>query len=253
MCRLALFNRAALHLLGHQSLDVLLSALETRLGGDGNGMAALWQSTGQIKIRKSVHFSVKAAAGELRFAVSQGADWALFHTRLATSATICPGACHPFRNGNLVLAHNGHDDLFARLGALTRKKRSDSAALTEYWARWHIPIPILASRPGVFLGFSHNRPFVVKGQQARDLVLAWQRKTGALLFASELPDRLVPLFDDVLQIGRLIWQGEPLDLATIERRPPSSTLTPEKALKGTQEIHQIQPEALIVAGSTPAV
>lgn len=205
MCRLALFNREALHLLGQQPLDLLLKTLEKQLGGDGNGIAALWQGTGQIKVRKSVHFSARAAAGELRFAMLQGADWGLFHTRLATSATVCPRACHPFRRGSLVLAHNGHDEVFARLGALTRKKRSDSAALAEYWARWRVPIPTLATRPGVFLGFYQHRPFVVKGQASRDLVLAWQQKTGALLFASELPDTLRPMFDEIIQVGKLIW------------------------------------------------
>ena len=226
MCRLALFNRAALQLLEKQSLDTLLITLEKQLGGDGNGVAALWQATGQIKLRKSVHFPARAAAGELRYALQQGADWGLFHTRFATSATVCSRACHPFHRGGLVLAHNGHDEMFAQLGALTRKRRSDSEALTEYWARSHLPISALASRSGVFVGFAHNQPFVVKGQSARDLVLAYHHTTGALLFASALPDTLASLFDEVIQVGKCTWQGEPLDLSTVDRRPSPPTQSP---------------------------
>lgn len=250
MCRLALFNRAALQLLDHESLDVLLAALEKHLGGDGNGIAALWQTTGRIKVRKSVHFSTKAAAGELRFAALQGADWGLFHTRLATSASVCADACHPFRTGHLVLAHNGHDEVFARLGALTRKKRSDSATLTEYWARRHLPVAALVNRPGVFLGFAWNQPFVMKGQPSRDLVLASHQATGALLFVSELPEALVPLFDEVIQVGKLMWQGEPLDLAAVDRRPLPTKTPKDELIERTLAALQADSKEPVVSESS---
>lgn len=218
MCRLALFNREAILFLGHD-LDVLLCHLEKSLGGDGNGIGMLWQESEHIKVRKGVHFQAKHAAGELRFAVQQGADWSLFHTRMATAGGICSRACHPFQRGRLVLAHNGHDDLFAQLGAATQKPRSDSSALTEYWAKRQVPIALLSGRRGVFLGFHQNQPFVVKGQVKRDLVLAWHQASGALMFVSELPQALRQRFDLSIEVGRITWQGEPLDFSAIERRP----------------------------------
>ena len=251
MCRLALFNRAALQLLGRQPLEALLLDLETHLGGDGNGIAALWQTTGKIKVRKSVHLSAKAAAGELCWHQKLGADWGLFHTRLATSAPVCQHTCHPFRHGDLVLAHNGHDELYAHIGRQTRKKRSDSEAIAEYWAKRHLPIPALADRPGVFLGFADNQPFVVKGQTSRDLVLAWQQATGALLFVSELPAALTSTFDEVIQVGKLIWQGEPLDLSAVERRPLQVSPTPHTVLEQALAALQDAPNALALPGVSP--
>ena len=145
MCRLALLNREAIAFLGHD-LDTLLCHLEKRLGGDGNGIGLLWQETGQVNVRKGLHFRARSAAGELRFAVQQGANWGIFHTRMATSGGVCARACHPFQHGRMVLAHNGHDKLFAQLGAVPRKVRSDSAALAEYWAKRRLPIAALAHR-----------------------------------------------------------------------------------------------------------
>ncbi len=218
MCRVLLLNREAILFLG-RDLDLLLCHLEKRLGGDGNGIGLLWQETERVNVRKGLHFHARQAAGELRFAARQGADWGLFHTRRATSGGVCPHACHPFQHGRMVLAHNGHDDLFALLGAVPKKKRSDSAALAKYWAKQHLPIALLAGRRGVFLGFHDNRPFVVKGQAARDLVLAWHEESGALVFVSELPEELRQRFDLCIDVGRITWQGDLLDFSTIERRP----------------------------------
>ncbi len=226
MCRLALLNREAILFLEHD-LDTLFCHLEKRLGGDGNGIGLLWQETGYIKVRKGLHFRAMHAAGALRFAAHQGADWGLFHTRMATSGGVCTRTCHPFKHGHLVLAHNGHNDPFARLGALTRKVRSDSEALAQYWARYHSPISMLANWRGVFIGFHHNQPFVVKGQPARDLVLAWHEKSGAMLFVSELPGKMRQRFDLCIDVGRLVWQGEMLDFTKIDRRPVSE---PKKAV-----------------------
>lgn len=215
MCRLALMNAPAVSLLG-KSLDSFLRYLERERGGDGNGIALL-APDGRVRIRKGVRFSAAQAAGEIRFANHQGMSWAVFHTRLATTARIHASCCHPFRAGQLVLAHNGHDELFARLGALVG--RSDSDYLARTWNRDRHPLVALQRRTGVFLGFMEGHPFVIKGQPARDLVLASHRETGAILFASQLPEDLKSRFDLCFEVGRLVWNSEPLAFDTIERRP----------------------------------
>jgi hypothetical protein len=215
MCRVALMNRQAVFFLGRE-LDTFFVHLEQALGGDGNGIGLLYDS-GQVKVRKGISFQATHAAGEMRFAAHCGASWVLFHTRVATTARVTAHSCHPFQRGHLVLAHNGHDEPFARLGALVGK--SDSAYIAQTWATRRLPLEALQYRCGVFLGFYQGHPFVVKGQPSRDLVLAYHSETGALLFASQLPDPLRASFETCIDIGRFIWQGEALDLASIERRP----------------------------------
>jgi hypothetical protein len=237
MCRLALMNQQAVMLLGKE-LDVLFVHLEKKLGGDGNGIGLLYDS-GRVKVRKGVNFQATHAAGEIRFAAKCGLSWAMFHTRLATTSRVAAKFCHPFEQGKLVLAHNGHDDLFARLGALVGK--SDSAYIARTWATRHLPLEALQQRCGVFLGFHEGHPFVVKGQPAKDLVLAYHNETGALLFASQLPDELHARFDGCIQIGKFIWQGELLDLDAIERCPP-----PSSQQKGASTAKAAVPKALSV-------
>ncbi len=139
MCRLALMNRAAVLYLG-KALDPLFEHLEQQLGGDGNGIGLLYNS-GHVTVRKGVRFQAAHAAGEIRFAARRGATWAVFHTRLATTARVTARFCHPFQRGRLVLAHNGHDDLFARLGALVGK--SDSAYIAQTWGQEQRPLAAL--------------------------------------------------------------------------------------------------------------
>jgi len=232
-------NQQAVLLMGKQ-LDTLFEHLEKALGGDGNGIGLLYEA-GETKVRKGVRFQAAQAAGEIRFGARLGASWALFHTRLATNACVAARTCHPFQYGKMVLAHNGHDHLFARLGAMTGK--SDSASIAETWGRGHRSVASLWNRCGVFVGFQQGHPFVVKGLIQKDLVLAHHRETGALLFVSQLPDELRAHFDTCIDIGRLLWQGEPLILSEIERRPPPKA--PQQKEQHTVSPLHVEAEALV--------
>ncbi len=225
MCRLALLNREAVIFLG-SALEYVFGHLENTLGGDGNGVAGLWAERGTTKIRKGVKFTTVQASACVREYARQGADWVLFHTRRATSSTVENRHCHPFRSGRLVLAHNGHDTHFAKLGRAIGI--SDSECIARTWSRLRFPRAQLATRSGVFIGFARNYPFVVKGQGYSDLIVAWEESSGALLFASELPFWIADgAFDRVIPLGTMQWFCDELDQESLEahrRRiaPPSS-------------------------------
>lgn len=219
MCRLALFNRQALALLEQWSaLEYILTHLECSFGGHGNGVAALWSETGQVKMRKGVKMSTERASRTLSRYAEQGADWMLFHTRRASSSVIADEHCHPFRVGKLTLAQNGHDTNFAFLGRAVGI--TDTECIAKTWSRLNIPLAALDKRSGVFIGFQHNTPFVVKGSLHSDLVAAWHKETGAVLFASEIPACLVQeVFGQAVEVRRMIWFGQELEEATLDVRP----------------------------------
>ncbi len=219
MCRLALFNRQAIALLENGgALDTILKQLECSFGGHGNGVAALWSSTGRVKVQKGVTLSTAEASRVLSCAATRGADWMLFHTRRASSSAIADQHCHPFRVGQLTLAHNGHDLDFARLGRSVGI--TDTECIAKTWSRLHIPLAALDGCTGVFIGFQSGAPFVVKGSRSSDLIAAWHRETGAVLFASELPTWMVEgVFDQVMEVRRLAWFGRGLDRVTLDAVP----------------------------------
>ncbi len=123
MCRLALLNAASIRLCetvfrdAEGALAAFFWNLERAWGGEGTGVAALWMGESpQVRVRKGVRLAVEAAAAQVVRWEHEGADWFLFHTRRASTGQVATEHCHPFRAGAFVLAHNGHDPLWARLG-----------------------------------------------------------------------------------------------------------------------------------------
>src|SRR6266487_6655714 len=215
MCRLALMNREAIALLG-TDLANLFHFLETSMGGHGNGIAALWSQTKEVKMSKGLTFSTAQAAAKAHTYVREGADWLLFHTSLATSGGKTSANCHPCKSGQLVLAHNGHSWTWDQLG--TSLGISDSECITQAWARLRIPVSALKEADGVFVGFRAGSPFVVKGRAFDDLTVSAHEGTGAVLFASELEGPARRHFNQTVEIGRFLWSGGPLNILKIEQR-----------------------------------
>jgi hypothetical protein len=216
MCRLALMNANILQVLSQQDLANLFMYLEKVQGGDGNGVAALWQETARVKIRKGITLTTAQAAQHLVAFSQAQADWLLYHTRLASSGHPTTRNCHPFQAGKLALAHNGHDKTWASLGR--RLGITDSEFITRMWGRLSLPLETLMNVEGVFLGFHGSFPFVVKSRYFTDLVLAVNRSAGALLFVSQLPQVYRNRFDEVIELGHFMWLGvSPLDLDRLTR------------------------------------
>lgn len=236
MCRLALMNSAAARLLGPE-LAMLYTSLEYSMGGHGNGVATLWKNTGTVSIHKGCRFTTAQAAARVFTDIDQGAQWALFHTRLATAGDRTSKHCHPFRAGSLVLAHNGHSRTWAQLGASIGL--TDSECLARTWSRLRLPISMLAEINGVFMGFHEGHPFVVKGDEYDHLSIALHRASGAMLFASELDERVSAYFDQTIEAGSFNWYGGALDMHMIKPRSHvksryTTPVSPPTSLPGAQ-------------------
>jgi predicted glutamine amidotransferase len=213
MCRLALFNAATLHLCetafgdAGGALSAFFWELERVWGGEGTGVAALWMGPHQrVRVRKGVRFTVEAAAAQVVRWEQQGAGWFLFHTRRASTGRIATEHCHPFRVGAFVLAHNGHDALWARLGQMAEERpMTDSETIARTWAALRLDPASLCELKGAFVGFHAGYPFVAKDAWS-DLLRA-QGAEGAILFASQLPTWLVREFDEARRLGEYCWMG----------------------------------------------
>jgi predicted glutamine amidotransferase len=166
MCRLLLCNAATLRHLeeifesAQDALSICFGELEQSNGGHGNGVAALWTGTQPVvRVRKGRRLKVEQAAEQLCTWAAQGAEWFLFHTRLASAALIASRHCHPFQAGDLVLAHNGHDRQWAALGQEAAEELTDSEAVTRTWDALQLPPSALVQVRGVFVGFHAGHPF----------------------------------------------------------------------------------------------
>lgn len=208
MCRLLLMNASAFDLIDHD-LEPIFNFLVVSFGGHGNGVAALWPD-GTTRVAKSVYHDEIRSAHLLRRYRRQGASWFLFHTRHASVGKVQTSNCHPFRqsSGNFVLAHNGHDPDFAhwaRYLAIT-----DSEYIARTWAKLRLPLHALQDVRGVFVGFQHGKPFVVKGAHHTDLVALWQTGGDAIVLASELPPYAYQYdaFDAAAPLGRVLALGQ---------------------------------------------
>jgi hypothetical protein len=228
MCRLALLNAASIHLCetalsdAEEALAAFFWNLERAWGGEGTGVAALWMGERpQVRVRKGVRLTVEAAAAQVVRWEREGADWFLFHTRRASTGQVATEHCHPFRAGAFVLAHNGHDPLWAHLGeAAAPRLMTDSEAIARTWASLRLDPAALCELRGAFVGFHAGHPFVAKDAWS-DLVRA-EGTQGAILFASQLPGWLVREFDVAQRLGAYCWTGgssvwHPFDTVKKER------------------------------------
>ena len=191
MCRIVLSNRQGISALVTEldsfrqchTLSSYLRNLELWNGGSGNGLA-LVKNRKLVFLEKGVDYPVAEIAEAL---ISRDYDWALFHTRQATSIeSVNDENCHPFlaegehallmaMNGN----ENGFDDLRRVFGRIT-----DTEFITRMIARMDLPIPhILSCFQSNTAGFYDGRPFVSKG----DRQLLKYRNKEALVFASDFP------------------------------------------------------------------
>ncbi len=105
-----------------------------------------------------------------------------------------------------MLAHNGHDSLWTRLGeAAAPRRMTDSEAIARTWAALCLDPAALCDLRGAFVGFHAGHPFVAKDEWS-DLLRA-EEAQGAVLFASQLPGWLVREFDVVQRLGEYCWTG----------------------------------------------
>ena len=179
MCRVLLMNKQGEEEIEkNYGLDRYLRFLEKQLGGHGNGFSLL-KNGKVISLKKGVNLDVRDIANAFR---KTDYDWALFHTRLASVGTISDKNCHPFRNGNIVLAMNGTEksvDFLSNTLDIT-----DTEAILDILCKYHLELPALKKLNSIFMGFYNGNPFVVADNV---LNIKVYRNKKALAFASDFP------------------------------------------------------------------
>lgn len=99
MCRIVYMPMPGL--VEEQDLLDLFLYLETKQGGEGNGLAIVYQD--EILAHKGISVEVD----ELAYQAANMGGPTLFHTRRATSGGVCDDLCQPFVIDNMAVAHNG--------------------------------------------------------------------------------------------------------------------------------------------------
>lgn len=203
MCRLALMNKAMVEYLGKEALAYHFERLELELGGDGQGVGALFPD-GRVRTHKGVDQDSGDSAAWIVSMCGLGATHFIFHTRLATTGSRRNRNCHPFRHGSLVGAHNGTCSRYTGAGG---KDLTDSEGVLYTIQRAGLGLSYLEDVSGVFIGFREGRPFVIKGQYHTDLELAKYNKTNAYMYTSKTYKEEENWFDKIHSLGAYSWFG----------------------------------------------
>ncbi|NPV87938.1 hypothetical protein HPY42_00210 [Coprothermobacteraceae bacterium] len=192
MCRIALFNRAALPLFGSKlpPLVDFLTFLEQRKGGDGNGLA-LVDAYGKVKVWKGLTDTHPVSFIAKLIGENPEANWFVFHTRKASPGLpVIPEQAHPFRMGPYVLCMNGTEDVLIPLAK--DSGLTDTELVLAQLVLQRLPPIFLLGYHSNFAGFYNGQAFVVRNRGV-DLKLFRDSRAGAIVFASEFPDEVKEL------------------------------------------------------------
>lgn len=193
-------NSEAVSHLGVERIEYLFYWLNARQGGDGMGVASM-NPFGKTRVHKGLDMGPNEAAHWVYNRMMKGDNYFVFHCRMATTGSVNSRNCHPFKHGDLVLAHNG---VCSEFGGIDDRTDSEGVALTLQ--RTGLPTEFLDDVSGVFVGFRAGRPFVVKGQTYSNLELA-VGDDGAFLFASSMPYEIQEQFDAHEHLQTYMWLG----------------------------------------------
>jgi len=190
MCRMLLANRSGISRLlerldglhGCRTLSSFLKGLELRDGGNGNGIV-LYGDGAVLHYERGVEMQPERAA-----ALLEGLDyeWAVFHTREASTGSIRDENCHPFvidGRHHLVMAVNGNETHISPLGRIIGD-RTDSEFIARMIVEMDLPFPgTLGCFCSNFVGIYDGKPFAKKGDRQ---LLKFQTEDG-IVFASDFP------------------------------------------------------------------
>jgi len=190
VCRMLLANRSGISRLveklgefpGCPNLPAFLKGLELRDGGNGNGVVLYGDGT-VLHYERGVDMPPERAA-----AILEGRDyeWAVFHSREASSGSIRDENCHPFvveGKHHLIMAVNGNETQMASLGKVIGD-RTDSEFIARMIVDMELPFPdVLACFCSNFVGIFDGKPFAKKGDRQ---LLRFQAGND-IVFASDFP------------------------------------------------------------------
>lgn len=213
MCRVLLMNKQGeKEIEKNYGLDRYLRFLEKQLGGHGNGFSLL-KNGKVISLKKGVNLDVRDIANAFR---KNDYDWALFHTRLASVGTISDKNCHPFRNGNIVLAMNGTEKSVDFLS--NTLEVTDTEAILDIISKYHLGLPALKKLNSIFMGFFNGNPFVVADNV---LNIKIYKNKKALVFASDFPYKFKNTF---IPKECFLWNGRELKVKLEKYKRPYRTV-----------------------------
>lgn len=134
-----------------------------------------------IKYEKGLNLDVRDIAKAIR---KTDYDWAIFHTRYASIGEKSDKNCHPFKNGNMVLAMNGTETSVKFLSNI--KEITDTEAILDIIKKYNLGITALKKLSSIFVGFRNGKPFVVADNIYNIKVLN-NKRNNAIVFASDFP------------------------------------------------------------------
>lgn len=208
MCRLLLTNKLGVqHIKEKYGLKELFNHLEKSSGGFGNGFA-LVKDKKVVFLKKGVYLTNDEIA---KIVDKMDYDWLLYHTRIASMGSVCDANCHPFRQGNLVLAMNGTETDFK--GVANLFNTTDTEAIAKIITRFRLPIrKVLTKLTGTYVGFINGVAFAVSNSEGYKNLEIVKNDDGALIFASELP----AVFERKEAVKLPFFFAEPLEMPDIK-------------------------------------
>ncbi len=190
LCRMLLANRSGVSRLierleetpGCRTLSAFLRGLELRDGGNGNGVV-LFGDGEILHYERAVDMQPERAAAILE---GREYDWAVFHSREASTGSIRDENCHPFvidGKHHLVMAVNGNETHMSSLSRVIGDK-TDSEFIARMIVDMDLPFPeTLSCFCSNFIGIYDGKAFAKKGDRQ---LLKFQSGKD-IVFASDFP------------------------------------------------------------------
>lgn len=182
MCRLALLNRKGIDFVEKNftgGIEALFDCLEYSMGGHGNGIALIKKDE-SVQIEKGVKLYNDDISKLVRSNINS-LKFIIYHTRIASKGSVCDSNCHPFIEGNDVLAMNGTESW---VNPLIDNSKTDTETILKAITALELNlIEKVTGLNSVFLGRYKGKIFASKGRGDLE-VLPYGR---AIIFASEFP------------------------------------------------------------------
>lgn len=197
MCRLMMGHRGSVRKYDKEyGLLELLNYLEKQFGGHGNGV--VFMNKGKVVAGlKGVNLTNEEICVLER---KTEYDWMIYHTRLVSVGSKTDEQCHPYWEGNDVLAMNGTESSFSSMAHALNTSDSDVIFRCLRGCTPQEAVEALSKMGSVFVGAINGTP-IASGSLYGDL-----ERWGKKMFASNFPKgvRTTPMWGDGWIDGKLV-------------------------------------------------
>lgn len=182
MCRMALLDRQGIQYIHNKlgGLDKFFNFLVEQNGGHGNGLACIYPTYASVK--KGVKLTVKQIVTNI-LENQHKLNYVIFHSRLASVGQIENQNCHPFVQGNTLLAMNGTEKAFKEL---YQGVNTDTESILKFMKEYNLDIySTLSSMRSSFIGVNENKVFCIRNTRPLKIINSIDKK--GLIIASDFP------------------------------------------------------------------